>query len=513
MNISSSTGKKSIYPLLAFYLLLVLAVWLLIALLPQPTAVTLPQQTGVVDLSTASFDNTVYRYADNHWEHWPEALLAPADLAAPNAPAPGEMTHDDFRTVQYATHRVQLRLPQGQVYALSMRSADYAMRLFVDGTELGAVGSPGSDADSNTPGVAEVTYYFQPTGEITTILVQSANWVHKEGAFAPNFTVGTAANIDAVNRHTLFITAIVTGALLMAFLYHMGLFVLNRRRVVTLVFALGCLLLAAMGSNLVALFFPQVNWYAAFRLEYIVHFATFAVLALFLQLLFPQLLHRHVARAYYVLAGLYALTTFIFPPKIYSSLLIGFEVISMGMVAYILTRLTMQLKQRKLQNMLAFVGMLLVCLFGINDILYKSGIVFFGPIAGQWFTTPIAMLFFVCCYALVVALEYAESEQREKEARRQIAEIEQRYERLTAEVADNGQAEVKERLAEMGLSEREQEVAWLLLGRKQRDEIAALLGISMGTVHTHCSRIYKKAGCTSVNEFIAQVGPRQQNDG
>lgn len=484
------------------YLLLVLAAWLLLALLPRPAVVTLSKQTGVVDLSAANFEDTVYRYWENNWESWPEALLTPSDLAAPNAPLPGTMTYDDFRTVQYATHRMQLRLPPGQVYALSMRSADYAMRLFIDDAELGAVGSPGATEDSNTPGVAQVTYYFQPKGEVTTILVQSSNWVHKEGAFAPNFTVGRAGDIDAMNRHTLYTTALVTGVLMMAFFYHLGLFVLNRRRVVTLVFALGCLLLAAMGSNIVALFFPGINWYAAFRLEYLIHFATFLVLCLFLQLLFPRLLHRFVARGYYALAGLYALSTFVFPPKIYSSLLVGFEVASAGMMVCILVRLAMQLRQRKLQNTLAFTGMLLVCLFGANDILYKSGIMFLGPISGQSFTTPIAMMFFVFCYALVVALEYAETEHRAEAAQRQVAEAEARVLELLAK----GEPFPHAQPADYGLSQRETDVLWLLLDGKTRPEISESLGISAGTVNTYCSRIYQKANVKGLGELYKLFG-------
>lgn len=495
--------KNTIY--ITAYLLLVLAVWLVFSLLPQPEAVKLEEQSGVVDLSGADFDNTVYRYSDNRWQHYPEALLTPADFAGVSIPQDSPMSYDDFRTIQYATHRVQLRLQPGRVYAITMKSSDYAMRLFIDDVEAGAVGNPGATEESNTPGVAYQTYYFQPTGDVTTILVQSSNWVHREGAFPPNFTIGTAEGIEANNRHTLMMTILITGVLLTAALYHLGLFALNRRRVVTFVFALCCLLLAAMQSSLPQIFFPGYNWYAAFRVEYIVHFLTFATLCLFLQLLFPRLLHRYVARAYYALAGLYILTTFIFSTKVYSSLLIGFEAVSVGMIVYILIRLAMQLKERKPQNTLAFAGMLLVCLFGVNDILYTNHVSFLGNIAGQFFTTPIAMCFFVFCYALVVALEYAETERRMKEAQRQVAEAEARVLELAAKSETPAHALPED----FSLSEREIEVLWLLLDGKARKEICEITGISMGTVNTHCSRIYKKTETNSLAGLYKLFGLSQ----
>jgi DNA-binding CsgD family transcriptional regulator len=488
---------------ISIFLVIMLAVWMAFSLLAQPTAVTLEKQSGVVDLSGADFDNTVYQYFDNGWQHYPEALLTPTDFADADVPQESPMSYDDFRTIQYATHRVELRLPPGRIYAVAMKSADYAMRLFVDDEEMGSVGSPGATQESNVPGMARVTYYFQPESDITTILVQSSNWVHREGAFAPNFTVGTAAAIDVRENHTLMMSFLITGVLLTAWLYHLGLFVLYRRRVVTLVFSLCCLLLAVMQTGL-SQFFPGMSWYAAFRLEYVVHFLTFAMLCLFLQLLFPRLLHRFVARAYYALAGAYILTTLIFSPKVYSALLIGFQIASMGMIAYVLVSLAVQLKdkERKTQNTLAFVGVALVCLFGVNDLLYTNGVVFLGNIAGQFFTTPIAMCSFVFCYALVVALDYADTERRMKEAQRQVAEAEARI----VELAAKSETTARARPEDFGLSERETEVLWLLLDGKARKEVAYIINIGQGTVNTYCERIFKKTKTSGLLQLAKLFG-------
>lgn len=397
------------------FLLLVLAIWLIFVLLPQPARITLPAESGVAGLAEADFTDAVYGYRDSDWLHYPGVLLTPADFAGGDVPEPGAMES----AIQYATHRMQVQLPPGQMYALSMMSAEYAMRLFIDEDEAGAVGSPAATAEDNVPGVARVTYYFQPTGDLTTLLVQSSGWVGREGALAPAFTLGAATAIDAANRHTLLTTFLLTGVLLTAFLYHLGLFSLGRRSLATLVFALCCLLLAILQSRLTELFGLGLSWYTAVRMEYVVYFLTFAMLCLFLQLLFPRLLHPYAVHAYLGLAGLGVLLTLLLSPRLSAALLLGFQAVSAGMTGYVLVRLGMELRTRRPYYLLAFAGILLACLFILADLLHANGLISLGSIAVQIFTFPIAMCLLVCCYAQAVALEYAEAQRAYAEALRQ----------------------------------------------------------------------------------------------
>jgi DNA-binding CsgD family transcriptional regulator len=144
---------------------------------------------------------------------------------------------------------------------------------------------------------------------------------------------------------------------------------------------------------------------------------------------------------------------------------------------------------------LIFVGLLPVALFGFDDIArvffpFGIGIHLF---LGRSFLTPIGMVFMVSCYSLAVALDFADTERRYAVA---LLEIE----RIKTQLAEK---KTMRDLSVFGFSERESEVAYFLYGDKTRDEIAELLGISRGTVNTYCNRIFKKAGCTSKDEFVA----------
>ncbi len=252
------------------------------------------------------------------------------------------------------------------------------------------------------------------------------------------------------------------------------------------------------------LFFPDYNWYIAIAVEYIVHFLTFAMLVLFLEMLFPGLYLRAVLWGYFALAGVFILLTCALPPEIYTGFLVVFDGVSVGMMGYTLVRLGMKLREKKLQNLLAFLGVLLVCLFGLNDMLYHNYLPSLSVLAGQSFTAPIAMLFFVFCYGLVVSLEYAETQRRMEEAHRLLAAAEARYAALQAET--QAAAGAVPPLDSLGLSPREREVALLLLDGRRREDIARALGVSVGTVNTLCSRVYKKAGVTGGVGLAKRLG-------
>lgn len=401
---------KKTYAYIAGYLLFVLAIWIAYSFIPHPKTERIPKQPGVIDLSTASFSDTVYQYRDNHWDSYPEQYLLPADIESNSQIEPQTLSPEDYRQIQYVTHQLQIKLPPGKAYALSMQSTDYAMRIFVGGEALEGVGMPGTTRETTVPRVLDKTYFFTPTDAVTTIIVHAANFVHgKSGCQPPDFTIGTAEAVNQYNEREAFIGALVTGGLLAICLYHLALYALNRRRVTTLLFSGCCLVLTLYNKRVTFMHFPDYNWFVGIRFEYFVHFLIFAALVYFVSRLFPGVLHRGVTRAYYLLTLLYTLTL-LMDTHVFTGLLAYFEYASIAMIVYVLARMTMALKGGGMKAMLGFLGIVVLGLCGLNDILYYREIPLLGPVGRQLFTTPLGMMFFVFCYGLVLALEYAETE-------------------------------------------------------------------------------------------------------
>ena len=131
--------------------------------------------------------------------------------------------------------------------------------------------TPGSTKETTEHRIAERTYYFSPQGDTVEILVQTANFAHSIGNGAPGIVVGTAEKITERNHVGLAVSFLIVSCLIAAFLYHAGLFCLNRSRRIDLIFAICCLLLALMNKKLLLMLRPNYTFAIAIRLEYAIN--------------------------------------------------------------------------------------------------------------------------------------------------------------------------------------------------------------------------------------------------
>ena len=490
-------NRKDFIFIIAF-LALILLVWIGLSLLPQPDVAEL-SGSGACDLASADFSGTIY-VPNGYWTSYPGKLYTPDDFAssfAGEAPVPASAL--DYGSIQYATHVMTLNLPAGETYGLYLRTADYSMRLFINGRELGSAGAPGDSRETTTPRVLERVYAFTPEAGTTTIVMQAANFVHREGAQPPRFAVGEYLTVQRRVTKDLLMAFLVMGALLAVSLYHLGIFLLNRSRRLSLIFSVCCLLFLSLSNKTVPLLFADYNWFVVFRLEYLVHYAAFAGVLFFLDTLHPKLFHRAVTRSYYSLALIYALLTIVLDTTVFTRLLIGFEIASVLLVGCVLVMLTVSLKEKKIQNLLSFLGIAVVSVLGLNDILLHFDVTWLGYVGGQAFGAPFGMMFLTFCYTLVLSVENNQRDRMMEAARREIAEAEARYNEL---IMKQDAQVPRVSLSDFKLSKRETDVALLLLSGKTRIEISGTLGIAMGTVNTHCTRIYQKTGCQDAKDLL-----------
>ncbi|MDL2237372.1 LuxR C-terminal-related transcriptional regulator [Christensenellaceae bacterium OttesenSCG-928-K19] len=487
-------ARDTIY--IGIFFALVLVLWVVLTLLAGPKSIQLAAgEHAEYDLTEYSFEDTVY-VASPVWESWPERLYSPEDLKNAEDSVPQDSL--DYTNVQYVTHRLKFELPTGQTYGIALGSPDYSMRVYINGVEAGNIGVPGTTAEETIPKEQRAVYYFVPQSNTVEIVVQVANFVHRIGGNPPALTIGTMQNIMQSDTIAMLKIGLIFGCLLTAGLYQLAIFLLNRRQVSTLLFALPCLLQAFVSENIFSLFFPNLDWQIAIRLEYIFFTLAVAMLVLLIERLFPSALHKWVSRGYIVLCVVYMILVLASGTTFFIGLLPAFQVVCIAMAFYVFIRLAMQLK-RALKNLLAFAGIVIVALFSINEMLVRNGVYIFGNMPGKSFGVSEGMVFFVLCYAVLLSIDQVEVNKRLEVERQMVSEAEARYESL---LKKQGVRQMpQDVLSGLGLTKRESEVALLLIDGKSRDEIAGLLNISMGTVNFHCNNIYRKAGVSNVAEL------------
>jgi len=411
----TSNNRREIIIVVTAFFLLVLMVWGGLSLASTVNTAYATKQNGVYDLRDFDFADAIQIIdGSDGWQSWPGALYSPEDfvLGLPSDGQPSQTV--DYTQVEYATHKITLLLPPGEIYSISMKTAVYAQRLYIGGEYIGSVGNPSMSRDEFIPGTFERTYHFMPQTEQVDVIIQTANFVHgKSGCRSPTVYLGSNKNINIMNRESVFFNALILGCLLMAFMYHFSLYLLNRKRVTTLLFSICCLLLALMDKKLLYAFIPDISWYVDIRFEYLVHFLTFTSVIWFLYMQFPKLLHKAAIHPYCILALGYCFTV-VFDTRFFTGVLVYFEYASITMILYVVMQFAMSLRSGKAQNILGFIGVLVLGMFGINDILNYRNVAEVFTIVGKMFTVPVGMVFFVFCYSLLIAIEYAETKRNEE---------------------------------------------------------------------------------------------------
>lgn len=484
------------------YLTLVLLLWAGISLLPGPKQEIRESSDASFDMRAESFDDAVYAL-DPAWESWPGKLYDPQGI--PVSEQPLSSRDLDATPVDYATYRLTLSLQPETSYGISLSSSKYAVRLFVDDTEALSVGTPGTTREETVPRESRGIHFFTPSQEKVEVVAQVANFVHADGGQPPAITIGAQNDIMRLERETDIRSSLITGSLVAAFLFHLGIFLLNSRQKASLLFAVFCLVLAIQPAIPIVYLLPSYDWLTVTRIEYLSNLGALIVLLLLIKMVFPKAMGDWVYRVYISLSALYCLAVLFTDSSVFTLALPLFQVFAVGLALYILIQLALTLREKNLKNILAFTGLLLMGVCGIGDVLFRNGLLPYDLVGRQVINVGTGAMLLVFCYVMVLAIEQSETNKRVEDMRRELAQSEERYAMLVEK--KQGTETLTNRLADFGLTKREREVASLLLNGKSREEIASLLFVSIGTINTHCTNVYKKVGCGSVGELAHHVNP------
>ena len=361
---------------------------------------------------TASFENAnlkAYIANVSKWDSYPDKLYYPADFAAGTEGAPVIFSDELEQSSQFGTHRILLALPVGETYGITFRSIDYATRVFIDGKEISNTGTVGASAETTEPRTDRLYFYTTPKNDKTEIILQYANFVHNEGGRPPALSIGSVENIMRMIKADIFSNTILAGVLFAAFLYHLGVFILYRKKREFLYFALTCLLFALRANLIAAMFFPNYNWHAAIKVEYIVVFTAAMFLALLFQRLYPRYMNKKVLWSVAALLCTYNLLIAFTSPMFFSQLLIFFQLLCAAALVYVIVNLgIMASKAPKIQNVLAFTGAFIFMTTAVSDILALNNL----PNLGSNNLMPTGAVIFMLVYMISLSTETAE---REKE--------------------------------------------------------------------------------------------------
>ncbi len=474
---------------IAFYVGIVLAIFIFLGLMRDVRTVQLSAEDGVVDLGSADFSGRVYAI-NGGWRHYPGELRPPESM-------PQDADHSDAPGARYGSYYLRISVPDNERYTLNMISIDYATRVFINGELMDDIGMVAERREDSSPRTDRPYYHVYPVDGQVELALHYANHWHVRGGDSTIVTIGAPRIMAQRQARRVGYTSLLMGYLLTASALFFGFYVTQPAVKGHLLFAMLCLLILVRqgltGDQVFHTMFPGLTWRVLFAVEYLDICLLALVMVNYLNALFPGLLQRPVYLAVHAVTASYMLTIVALDTLTYTYLLAFYLAFMAAVIVYTTVRMALTLRNPLIEQMLSVAGMVVFLVVTLWEM--ASYVIMPISMRPAFPMMPTAMVMFVLTQgnSMFILLR-----RRIHEVHMRVAVAEARYEEAIRVQAEKPQV----LLSDFGLARREEQVAYLLIDGKSRAEIAGALDISLGTVNTYCSRIYQKLGVTGRDDLM-----------
>ena len=393
----------------------------------------------------AIFRRRLQHPGDGHFRVYDWALYGPEDFAARGPELSSGEAPEEYRSgaaagniseyyrgdlARYKTDHLELALEAGKTYGIHVENATYAMRLWVDGVLLAENGTVSNSKEGFVPRTRSNTVFFTASGDVTSIVMQRANFNHAYWNTAV-IKLGAAERIEAMAQKQLIGVCMTIITLLAVAMINLGMFFCSPKRVIYLFFALACASIAIRTSltdpKPIMLLFEDLNWYFGHRLEHCAFMLTGLFLLLFYYGVFERFLPKWLPVVSVVLAGAILGAYVALPSLTYSRFSSLFQTASIGwLLIFFVGNGVAVIRHRK--TLSAFQWMTFA-----GELLYLFSVAFDRVFYGSLETVSISGAGVVCVsfmQTVAFSMDYRQTQEAYETAHERELELEQMNENL-----------------------------------------------------------------------------------
>jgi len=298
---------------------------------------------GVIDLSGTAGPVPLF----GSWAFWPGRFVDPRstpDGAARFERFPASWTSYGSDTLSpYGIGSYALRvvgLDPSRAYAITLPGYSSAVRLFVDGIEVDRHGSPAESGDGETV-VWDTSVTDLPLGGAreTTLVLHISNFHDRFPASTVPMLIGPAEAVRARAALTRVSMIIPFGAILAMGAYFIALYAFHRKEHPCLWLGLLCVVFAlrivCYDEFILADIIPIVPALVMFRIGYLTFALAVVCFVGFVRTLYPSVTSHIATRVVMAGAAAYALLNLFAPIRLFTDLLVPFQVFTLASALYI----------------------------------------------------------------------------------------------------------------------------------------------------------------------------------
>lgn len=404
-----------------------------------------------------------------------------------------------------ASYRLRIvGLEAGGSYSLRVPYMATAYALYLNRRLLAGNGTVGADRGSSVPAYQPVVAEFTAQAGVNELVLQVSNFHHRRGGPFQLLYLGDRDTIKRLDYWKVFADWAFVIIYVTMSLYQFAFFLVRKDRAIlflALFFLFGGIN-GTIGTPEVLLFrlFPAFPWWLYQKLCYFISYGAPIWIMLFAYRLYGGLSRRALV-AFLVPLFLVHVFVLVTPAYVFSPPNILFQAYTIFVFALVFALIALAARRKRPGAKAMLVGYVILCGSVFSSILFSNDRITGGvylplsfleyyrlDVFGEGFL-PITSLSYLLALALINILSLA-----------YFLKNPEVLSPKAASVLD--QEAVEKRGRAFGLSERELDVARLILDGRSNDEIAERLFISLSTVKTHVSRIFRKTGVKSRSELF-----------
>ena len=352
------------------------------------------------------------QFVDPGWQQLPTTALAPVPASWNDLDTGGKPPGADG----WGSYVLQLDCPAGSAMAIEAIGQRTAARMFVNGTEVAAHGSPGPSPAQNVAAVYNRTPVSPEFACPLRITLHVANYDHRAGGFVRPIVAGPEQVLARERESRLISHAMLLSAYLFTGFIALIFFAVRRREPVPLLYGLFCLAMAVYtdigtGERIFLRWLPpQVPWRPFMTAEYLAWTSAMALFTATLRGLFPQQVPRRLVACVLAALGAGAIAAVLLPPGVYSHAAVPGQAIAVLVAGYVAVRILGGQRRNSIDARVLLAGLLAVLATLLLDLLFIESV---GP--GHKFG-PIGFAIFLLSPAVVIGRRLSQALNAEQRA-------------------------------------------------------------------------------------------------
>lgn len=306
----------------------------------------------------------------------------------------------------YATYRLRIKVKNGtDMYGLKVLPMGTAYKLWVNGELLSSNGKVGSTSRETAAQYLTKEVFFTSQQPSIELILQVANFEHQKGGFWYSLEIGSVQQIEESVLFKLWFDMFLIGALFIIGIYHLGFYILRRKELSALYFALFCLDVAirslTYNEYILTRLVNNLNWSLVIKTEYLSLFFILPISITFFYTLFPDEFPRKIVKGVQIFASVFSIFVIVTPASIFSYTIDVYLYCMVLCMMFILYALLKAAFRKKIWALVVLIGYTFLLATGINDIIAK----FTSASAGLYF--PLGLLVFTFSQSLILSKLYS----------------------------------------------------------------------------------------------------------